>query len=81
MQIQVNFRCDQSAGLGSAGVECLVDDVPKARSFQKWRKAQQRYDKLDSKKPVALASKSNKMCWVKGESVLPDTGTDNNSAS
>ncbi|KAK2176118.1 hypothetical protein NP493_682g01017 [Ridgeia piscesae] len=78
--IQVNFRCDQSAGLGSAGVECLVDDVPNAKSIQKWRKAQQRYDKLDGKKSVP-ASKSNQMCWVKGESVLPDAGTENDSAS
>ena len=80
MQIQVNFRCVQSAGLGSAGVECLVDDVPNAKSIQKWRKAQQRYDKLDGKKSVP-ASKSNQMCWVKGESVLPDAGTENSSAS
>lgn len=78
MQIQVNFRSDQTAGLGSSGAEWSVDDVAQARSSQKWRKAQQRFDKLDGKKPVL---KSKEMCWVKGDPVNPDSGADNHSSS
>ena len=76
--MHVNFRSDQTAGLGSAGAEWSVDDVARAKSSQKWRKAQQRFDKLHADKP---ASKSSEMRWVKGKSVNPEGSEGKNGSS
>ena len=78
IQVHVNFRSDQTAGLGSAGADWSVDDVVKAKSSQKWRKAQQRFDKLHGDKPE---SKTGEMRWVKGQSVNPEGSQVKNGSS
>ncbi|KAK6179858.1 hypothetical protein SNE40_012116 [Patella caerulea] len=91
--INVNYRSNKAAGLGSSvSVEQSIDNIDdrSVRKVNMWRQAQERYDKIDetlhktskdseSQNQTNVPESESRTMWVKGDTQNPTEQSENTS--
>ncbi|XP_050401397.2 angiogenic factor with G patch and FHA domains 1 isoform X2 [Patella vulgata] len=89
--INVNYRSNKAAGLGSSvSIEQPIDNIDgrSVRKVNMWRQAQERYDKIDetlrktpqdseSQNEIKVPESESKTMWVKGDTQNPTEQSEN----